>query len=356
MRQDDTTKQRPIRVLIVDDDPVYRLVLSKTFAALNGVEVVGVAPSLAIARSKLTLEAVDIVTIDVVLREESGLTLLPWLREHHPRVTSVLLTAGTVREASQAVDALLLGASTLVLKPGGVMAQKELSEALTRIVRGVVSGPVAKPVFVARLPLHEAREREIIAVGASTGGPPVVVQFLRDLPRSFDTPILLTQHMPALHMPYFAELVARESGKNVQLSQHGAKVERGSVYLACDDKHMRLVRRGTALHLEQIEGPQEHHCRPAVDPMFRSVAEVCGAACVGVVMTGMGADGALGAQALRSKGAPVVVQDQATSVVWGMPGATANLGAASEIVPASELARAVQRWTLSHSPREAQSA
>ena len=337
-----------LRVLIVDDDPAYRHILSRIFEQMPQVESVAVAANLTIARTKLEQAEIDLVTIDVILRDESGLDLLPWIHARSPDLFTILLTSGTHREASQAVDALLLGASTLIIKPTGDHAPVQLTNALKSAVSAVKRrAGKSEKVREERpgAPRSEAAVRELIAVGASTGGPPVVLQFLIDLPASFNVPIVLTQHMPSLHVPYFVELLARQSGRRVSIGVHGQRVERGCVYVAGDARHLLVDRSGESLILIQDEGPEEHNCRPAVDPMFRSVAKACGGASVGVVMTGMGADGALGAVALRARGAPVVAQDQQTSVVWGMPGAVAAAGAASAVVPAAELAKYVVRWT-----------
>ena len=174
----------------------------------------------------------------------------------------------------------------------------------------------------------------------------MVVRFLNDLPRSFTVPILLTQHMPTPHVPYFAEMLAAQAGRPVRLARDGDLVEPGAVYVACDGRHMTVSRKHGRLVIVQNDGPEEHHCRPAVDPLFRSVAEVCGPASLGVVMTGMGSDGAQGAIAMRRSGAPVIAQNKESSVVWGMPGAVAAAGAASELVSANTIAAAVMRWTI----------
>jgi len=339
-----------LRVLIVDDDPTYRHILNRILEKLPNVEQVAVAPNLAIARSKLEMGSFDVVTLDVVLRDESGLDLLPWIQAKYPHLFTILLTSGTHRDASQAVDALLLGASTLIIKPGGPSAPAVLQQALETALTSVVPKPGSEAARE-KSPVTTKSEgiyRELVAVGASTGGPPVVLQFLIDLPTGFDTPIVLTQHMPSLHVPYFVELLARQSGRKVVLAQHGTLVERGTVYVAGDAKHLLVTRMKEQLVLLQDEGPEEHNCRPAVDPMFRSAALACGSACIGVVMTGMGADGALGALALRAQGAPVVAQDQESSVVWGMPGAVVAAGAANAVVPATSLARCVLRWSEPH--------
>jgi two-component system chemotaxis response regulator CheB len=335
----------PLRVCVIDDDPVYRRILTATLSGLGGVEVVATAATLADAKRKVETSRVDLVTIDVQLKNESGVDLLPWLATRFPKIVTVLLTAGLAREARLAVDALLLGASALVLKPSGPHAATELAEALANVVR-------AMPVAVAEMPAIagvsaplDARPREVVAVGASTGGPPVIVQFLKGLHASFDVPVLIAQHMPAVHAPFFAELLGRSSGREVRLAVHGEIIEASGVYVAGDNKHMRVARAEGRLIVVQDEGPLENQCRPAVDPLFRSVAEICGAAAIGVVMTGMGTDGGQGALAMYLRGAPIVVQDRETSIVWGMPGAVVRAGAATEIAPAGALAAAVQART-----------
>jgi two-component system chemotaxis response regulator CheB len=340
-----TRQANALRVCIVDDDPAYRRILATTLAWIEGVEVAAAVATLAEAKRKIDAGPIDAVTIDVQLRGESGLELLPWLAAHHPAVVTVLVTAGLAREARMAVDALLLGASALVVKPSGPKAAAELSTALAAIFRTLPDKVDARlGDAVASLP-PEVGTREVIAIGASTGGPPVLVQFLRNLDALFDVPILITQHMPALHVPYFAELLGRSSGRAVRIAVHGDVVEAAGVYVAGDDKHMQIARSSGRLIIVQDAGPLENQCRPAVDPLFRSVAGVCGAKAIGVVMSGMGSDGAKGALAMRRRGAPIVVQDSASSTVWGMPGATVAAGAASAIVPAGELAAAVQART-----------
>ena len=339
----------PIRVLVTDDDATYRHILKRTLEGLSGIEVVGAVGSIAAAKSRIDLGGIDVVTIDVVLNNESGLDLLRWIQTSHRDIKTILLTAGTVRNASSAVDALLLGASSLVLKPSGPGAPQALRDDLERVLKGMrrmVARPSAPPPRPSSKPVVSgAATRDIIAVGASTGGPPVVLNFLKKLPETFDVPIVITQHISAVHAPFLVELLAAQSGRKVVKGEHGAPVERGMAYVACDGLHMLVVRKNGRLELVQNDGPEEHNCRPAVDPMFRSVATACGRAAIGVVISGMGRDGGEGAVALRAAGAPVVIQDQATSVVWGMPGAVAALGAADAIVPGDQLADCVMRWT-----------
>jgi len=340
------------RVLIVDDSAAYRQILTRALDRIQGLTVLGAVGTLALARSRIERGDVDAVTLDIVLRGESGLDLLQWLRRRHPTVLVVLVSG----EASGAgVEALLLGAA-LVAKPSGPDAEQQLRSALEReLTGGLRHGARQRSTHTIRsnpglaTPLGRslagAARRELIAIGASTGGPPVLLKLLQSLSPAFEVPLVIVQHMSAAHVGYFVELLAQQSGRNVQLAKHGALIERRTTYVAGDAKHLRIARQGGRLVMQQDDGPAEHHCKPAVDPLFRSVAAACGAAVVGVVTTGMGTDGALGALALRTAGAPVVVQDAASSVVWGMPGAAVAAHAVDAIVPGFALASTIDAWT-----------
>jgi len=345
---------KPLRVLVVDDDAAYRRILDQSLRRI-GVAEVSLAGEVGLARSKIEREPIDVVTIDVVLRGESGLDLLKWLRAHHPKVIAVLITSGSESQACSAVDGLLLGASALIIKPSGPDASAKLDAALNEALS--VPSRLATTSRIPRLPSSQiprispsdlvAAPRDLVAVGASTGGPSAVLLLLMSLPVGFRTPIVITQHMPALHVPHFAALLRERSGLDVAIAQHGEHLAAHRVYLAPGGSHLRVIRQGSRLVLVHDDGDEEHFCRPAVDPMFRSVATACGAASIGVVLTGMGSDGALGAMALREQGAPVLVQDKVSSVVWGMPGAVVAKGAADLVAPVVELAQWVGSLDIS---------
>jgi two-component system chemotaxis response regulator CheB len=216
-----------------------------------------------------------------------------------------------------------------------------------RSVRDSATGsiPGSGPSGAARLGgLTMPRARELLAVGASTGGPPVVLEFIRTLPADLAMPVVITQHMPESHLPHFARLLADQSKRPVALGVDGELLAPGRFYVAPGGRHMLVVRDRAGLRIALDNGPEEHFCKPAVDPMFRSVAAACAGTAIGVVMTGMGSDGALGAVELRAAGIPVAVQDEASSIVWGMPGATFAAGAADAVVPGDQLARTVAAW------------
>jgi len=343
-----------LRALVLDDDPVYRHIVTTSLQRI-GIKDTSLAGDLKIAQSKLEREQFQVVTIDVVLREGSGLDLLKWIKTNQPKLITILITAGSNANANREVDALLLGASALVIKPGGADAAAKLDKALKDVIESILKDRSPQAPQVASVPkpgptgLNDLfpEYRELIAVGASTGGPPVVHQFLSMLPSHFETPIVITQHMPPLHIEHFARLLHDRSGRKVTVAINGARIEPGNVYVAPGALHLLVKREGNTLTLHHDDGPEEHNCKPAVDPMFRSIAKACGSKCVGIVMTGMGSDGALGAVELRAKGAPVIAQDKASSVVWGMPGAVVQKGAASVVVPGPEIASWVTRLDLS---------
>jgi len=340
------------RVLIVDDSAAYRQVLTRALERVDGLTVLGAVGTLALARARIERGDVDAITLDIALRGESGLDLLQWLRQNHPAVLVVLVSSGANGAGAQA---LLLGAA-LVAKPSGPDAEQQLRSALEReLTAGLRYGARQRNTQTIRsnpglaAPMGRSlagpARRELIAIGASTGGPPVLLKLLQSLPAAFEVPLVIVQHMPASHVGYFVELLAQQSGRNVLLAKHGALLEPSTTYVAGDAKHLRIARQRGRLVMQQDDGPAEHHCKPAVDPLFRSVAATCGAAVVGVITTGMGSDGALGALALRAAGAPVVVQDAASSVVWGMPGAAVAAHAVDAIVPGFALASTIDAWT-----------
>lgn len=347
-----TNKFERLRALVLDDDPVYRHIVTSSLHRI-GIKDTSVAGELDIARGKLEREKFDIVTIDVVLKQGSGLDLLKWAKVHRPNLITVLVTAGSNAHAKSEVDALLLGASALVLKPSGADAASKLDKSFQDIIDSILNDREPQTNSPSPVATNSALNglfpeyRELVAIGASTGGPPAVHQFLSGLPINFETPIVITQHMPALHIEHFAKLLNDRTGRKVTVAKDRERIEPGHVYVAPGGLHLVLKREGNSLIMHHDNGPEEHNCKPAVDPMFRSVARNCGSRCIGIVMTGMGSDGALGAAEMRAKGAPIIVQDKPSSVVWGMPGAVVQKNAASVVVPGAQLASWVTRLDLS---------
>jgi two-component system chemotaxis response regulator CheB len=339
---------RALRVMILDDDAVFRTVLSRMLARI-GLEVVAACSTIEAARQQFAKGAIDAVTVDVVLKGESGLDFLKWCHQAHRNVVTVLVTAGTERGARTGVDAVFLGAAALLTKPDAKNLQGFENELRRVFNDGHKQTPVAGPMRAATptpqgARLAPANRRALLAVGISTGGPPMLLKLLKGLPVDFDVPIVITQHMPALHIPYLAELLTQQSGRRVVVATDGVVLQKRQAYLAGNAKHLLIERRGEQLIGRQSDTPAEHFCKPAVDPMFRSVATACDGGCLGVVMTGMGSDGAKGAVALRQRGNPVIVQDEASSVVWGMPGSVVAAGAADAVFSADRIASGILEW------------
>ncbi|MFZ5445335.1 MAG: chemotaxis protein CheB [Myxococcota bacterium] len=334
---------RAPRVVVLDDDAVFRVVLSRLLAKV-GANVVATCSTIESARKRLAGGDVDAVTVDVVLRNESGLDFLRWCRQTYPKVMTVLVTAGTEKGARTGVDAVFLGAAGLLTKPDAKHLDDFEADLRRLFQTDTRPSPVpSRPAIGPKLK-PEAR-RELLAVGSSTGGPPALLKFLKALPAGFDAPIVITQHMPALHLVYLAELLSQQGGRPVELPADNAPLLRGRAYLAGHGKHLQVARGPDGkLVARHFDGEPEHFCKPAVDPMFRSVAQVCRGSALGVVLTGMGHDGARGAVSLRESGNPVLVQDEATSVVWGMPGAVVNAGAADAVASIDQLPQAVLEW------------
>lgn len=339
-------------MLVVDDGVASRRSLTRVLERLPRVSVAGTAASLDEARRRIVEGGIDAVTVELVVDGESGLDLVGWLAADRPGVASILLPRESPQLALLEQHARRVGAWEVVPKGEGPGARAALEAGLGRALDAVrtkqgsrapeKSVPADRPVLLPRAP---STARELVVVGASTGGPPVVLAFLKSLPRAFDLPICIVQHMSAEGLPGFAEFLRDQSGRRVALAETETRLERGTVLVAPGRRHLVVDASRGELRARPDDGPAEHHCRPAVDPLFRSAAAALGARCVAVLMTGMGSDGARGALALRERGAPVVVQDEATSIVWGMPGAAVARGAVSAVAPAHELADWVRRWT-----------
>ena len=350
----------PIRVLIVDDSVVVRRLLTDLLSADPDLEVAGVAADGRIALTKIQALRPDIVTLDVEMPELDGLQTLAAIRTAHPRLPVIMFSALTERAANTTLEALTLGAMDYVTKPSGAdglaAALGQVREQLVPKIKalclrgnprprapGPASALVPTPSFApaptrpaAPAPTLNVRtggEVDIVAIGASTGGPNALAALLPRIPRGLPVPIVITQHMPPVFTRQLATRLAALSGMDVREAAGGEALTPGSVWIAPGDFHMIVRRDGTNIRLGLHQGPPENSCRPSVDVLFRSVAEVYGGRTLAVVLTGMGQDGLRGCQQLRAEGAQVVAQDEATSVVWGMPGFVARSGLAHAVVP-----------------------
>lgn len=336
-----------IRVLIVDDAVVVRSRLSKILAADPELEVAGVAATGRIALLKIPQINPDVVILDVEMPEMNGLETLVAIRQMQRDLPVIMFSTQTQTGATATLDALFLGASDYATKPsqsGSVDAANRYVE--TTLIPKIKALGATQPTLVQTAsplppPLAQrsiAENLAIAAIGASTGGPNALTTLLTQLPADFPIPIVIAQHMPTLFTKILAERLTAKTKLRVQEAFSGATPSPGEVWIAPGDYHLRVVCERGEMTLITEQTPPRNFCRPAVDVLFESIAQSYKARSLGIILTGMGQDGLRGCEQLRSVGAQIIAQDQATSVVWGMPGFVANAGLADAVLPLDAIA------------------
>jgi two-component system, chemotaxis family, protein-glutamate methylesterase/glutaminase len=359
----------PIRVLVVDDSVVIRRLVTDVLSADPDIEVVASAANGLIALARLEVTQVDVMTLDMEMPELDGLQTLVRMRAAKRDLPVIMFSTLTEKGAAATLDALAAGASDYVTKPSQMGSLGEARERIRaqlvpkiKALAGRGSGRLAPTAHLsaARQALKPSpRSRplvtpKIVVIGCSTGGPAALATVLVQLPASFPVPILVVQHMPPVFTRQFAERLDRDCALNVAEAKAGSAIVAGTVLIAPGNFHLAVAgdRRATgAITTTLQQDPPENHCRPAVDVLFRSAAASYGAAVLAVVLTGMGTDGCLGAAEIRNVHGEVIVQDAATSVVWGMPGAIVDAGLADEVLPLGLIANALLARTARGTPR-----
>lgn len=352
-----------IRVLVVDDSVVVRRIVTEELTAQPDLEVAGTASTGRIAVAKMSQLTPDLVILDVEMPDMDGLAALAQIRTSHPLTPVIMFSALTELGAAATLEALSLGASDFFAKPGGPGGIEESRKILRKELIPAIRALCAKksptltsgskstgglrpsaPGVSPRAPVASGRI-DLLAIGASTGGPNALAEIFLALPPNFPVPIVVVQHMP----PMFTRLLSERLSKNSEIptveAASGVELTPGKAWMAPGDYHLEVVRQGTRLVTRVHQDAPENSCRPAVDPLFRSVAKTCGANCLAVVLTGMGQDGLRGCEAIRAAGGQIVTQDELTSVVWGMPGFVTRAGLADKVVPLPMLAREIIRRT-----------
>ena len=360
------------RVLVVDDSVVVRRLVSKALEAEGEVEVVGVAADGKIALVNIERLHPDVVILDVAMPVMDGLTALAEIRQRWPGLPVIMFSTLTTRGAEVTLDALALGASDYVLKPSGGDAQSSMAtiraELLPRIAALLPAAREAKE-RTPRIPQRPSRATgtvarasgpaqrvDLIAIGVSTGGPTALAELIPSLPGTLPVPIAIVQHMPPMFTKILAERLDHKSALRVLEATDGDRLKPGTVSVAPGDLHMAIAARDREV-LHVYDGPHENSCRPSVDPLFRTVAERYGANALGIVMTGMGSDGLRGAEHLAAAGGRLIVQDEASSVVWGMPGFVWRAGLADAAVPLANLrAEILRRVAIGRDPARMEAA
>jgi len=354
----------PIKILVVDDSVVIRKLVTDLLSSDPDLEVVGTAVNGLAAQSKVELLRPDLVTMDIEMPTMDGIEAVRQLRASGSKIPIIMFSTLTERGATATLDALAAGATDYVAKPANVgsvgQSMQQVRDALIPRIKALVprgralperpqraSAPVSSPSEPAprrsgpiglRTPASAPRAgHRLLAIGSSTGGPAALTALLSSLP-VLPVPIAVVQHMPPVFTRQFATRLDRTLPSTVCEVEHGEVLRPGTVSIAPGDHHLSVKRRGGELIAHLSQEPPENYCRPAVDVLFRSAAEALGDQVLAVVLTGMGHDGCLGAQKLVDAGSSVVVQDEATSVVWGMPGAVAHAGLAEAVLPLAQLA------------------
>jgi len=344
---------KKIKVLVVDDSALVRKMICDALANDPQIEVVGTAPDPYVAREKILALNPDVLTLDIEMPRMDGITFLKILQQHRP-MPVIVISSLTQAGSSAALAALEAGAVDVLAKPSTAYSIGHLGEQLGQRIRAAAvaqvrkrpalrsAGPTVAPIAKPGVNFHP---RQIICLGASTGGVEALKEVLTHLPAGLPG-IVIVQHIPPYFSKVFAERVNEQSALEVREAIEGDLLRPGQALVAPGDFHMTADWTGKGYRISLNQKSPVHHCRPAVDVLFRSVAECPGARVVCAILTGMGSDGAMGMKALKANGAHTIAQDQETCVVYGMPRAAAELGVVDEVLPLPQIARALYEAAL----------
>lgn len=377
-----------VRVLVVDDSVVMRRALTSCLESDPDIEVVGVAASGELALQKVDQLNPDVLTLDIEMPGMNGLETLSLLKRQRPYLRVIMVSSQTERGAEATMEALSRGADDYIAKPSESSLVSSMQSMTAQLcprvkqffrlgiglarpqppsissaastntassVRQIPSPrtalqPAPPPSFSTQSPARP-NQLELLVVGISTGGPQALAEILPALGASFNLPILIVQHMPHTFTRLLAQRLDLQCTQSVREAEEGMPVLPGTITLAPGDFHMHLRRGREGLFISLSQGPPENCCRPAADVLFRSAAEVCGPHAAGLVMTGMGQDGLAGARSLKASGCSILAQDEASSIVWGMPGEVVKAGLADKVISLKDIPVELRRLAASHSTR-----
>jgi two-component system chemotaxis response regulator CheB len=340
---------KKIRVLVVDDSAIVRKIFSEELSRYPDIEIIGTAPDPFVARDKIVKLQPDVITLDIEMPRMDGLTFLKKLMKYYP-VPTIVVSSLTPKGGKMTLEALDIGAVDVIAKPGGSYSVGDMSSQLADKIRAasrVNMSPAARTASLVREKPEQMKaltqtSHKVIAIGASTGGTEALKNVLTKLPPN--TPgIVVVQHMPANFTTAFADRLNTLCQIQVKEAQDNDTVVPGTCLIAPGNFHMLLRRSGARYYVEVKTGPMVHHQRPAVDVLFKSTAKYAGANAVGVILTGMGADGAEGLKEMKDAGAGTIAQDEKTCVVFGMPKEAIKLGAADKVLPLDHIANEIIR-------------
>lgn len=363
-----------VRVMVVDDSAVIRGLVKRWIEETDGLEVAGSCSNGKQAVDQVAKVKPHVVILDIEMPEMDGLEALPGIIAGSPGTKVIMASTLTLRNADISLKAMSLGATDYVPKPDsarGIAGSEEFRRELLVKARalgktaqramgtGVNAGsstaaPASAPAR-ATIPLGPAPDKievrkassvppRILAIGSSTGGPQALFDVFEKIgPAIASVPVVITQHMPPSFTKILAEKLGKLSGLPSKEGEDGERLQAGHIYVAPGDYHMRLCKDGPGVAIKLDQEPPVHFCRPAVDPMFESVSKLFGPATLGVVLTGMGHDGRDGGRIIADAGGTIYAQDEATSVVWGMPGACAQAGICAAVYPLDQISSAITR-------------
>jgi two-component system chemotaxis response regulator CheB len=337
-------------------------VLTEVLSSDSDLAIAGWASNGKLALAKLPTLRPDVILLDIEMPEMNGLETIPGIRKILPRTPIIMFSTLTEEGAEATLDALAMGASDYLTKPRNQNTaatseaiRRDLIPKIKALCHFTGSAPVAvspSPGLVTHPPRTEVRlhpaslhasQPRVVAIGVSTGGPDALAKLLPSFPANFPLPVVIAQHMPPIFTALLAKRLATKCALPVREGQPGDLLVPGCIFIAPGDYHMVVRVENCKFFLQTHQGPRENFCRPSVDVLFRSVATVYGASALGVILTGMGQDGMKGCEALCAAGASIIVQDETTSVVWGMPGFVARAGLAEKILPLDRIGAEIAR-------------
>ena len=353
---------QPVRVMVVDDSLVIRGFITRALDSDPAFKVVASASNGQIAVDTLQRTPADVIILDIEMPVMDGLTAIPKLKAIDPAVQIVMASTLTQRNAEISIKALELGATDYLPKPsaremalpndfqrdlrekvrtlGSIAWRKGVRQSNLRAVSATVAPVEKKKISLLPMPTQKPA---VIAIGSSTGGPQALFEVIKSMGANLPQPIVITQHMPPSFTAILADHISKQCNVTCTEGKDGEVIRPGNYYVAPGDFHMLIVKKpeGSVLHL--VKDPQENFCRPAVDPMLRSLVEIYGGRILTVILTGMGQDGWKGSEVVVKAGGSIIAQDEASSVVWGMPGAVATAGVCSAVSPIGEIGAMVRQ-------------
>lgn len=342
-----------IKVLVVDDSAVVRKVFSEQLAKHKGINVVGTAPDPYVAREKIVKLKPDVITLDIEMPRMDGITFLKKLMQHYP-LPVIIVSSLTTKGSKLALEALSIGALEVISKPGEAYSVGDMTVQLAQKIKAVYGAKMSLPAPGRPTAHSEVIEsgaladttNKIIAIGASTGGTEALKKVLTKMP--LNSPgIVVVQHMPAQFTTSFAQRLDELCQMNAVEAKDGDTVTNGKILIAPGNFHMLLKRSGARYYVEVKKGPMVHYQRPAADVLFKSVAKYAGSNALGIILTGMGKDGAAGLLSMKRAGAYTIAQDENSCVVFGMPKEAIAMGAVDTVADINQIARqaiqAIQR-------------